>query len=78
MFNIESSQISRLDSYGKYMFLAARRSPGIHPPPAPPVLNAGKTQVCVRELRTPEARHEPREFETQSPATTATLGRALW
>ena len=38
MFNIESSQISRLDSYGKYMFLAARRSPGI----LPSVLNAGK------------------------------------
>ena len=48
MFNIESSQISRLDSYGKYMFLAARRSPGIPPPSAPPVLNAGKTQVCSR------------------------------
>ena len=66
MFNIESSQISRLDSYGKYMFLAARRSPGIPPPPAPPVLNAGKTQV---RSRTTHPRSATRAARVRDPVT---------
>ena len=50
MFNIESSQISRLDSYGKYMFLAARRSPGI----LPSVLNAGENAGAFASYAPPK------------------------